>query len=97
MNKFKNKYIKYKNKYINLKGGQIQELDIHFYAHALLEEEASPFIGNYIDNVINHLKNILQNSDKIIILDYILYQIEINKYDLSKLIRISFYSKVNFK
>ena len=46
MNNYKNKYLKYKNKYINLKGGNPTELDIHFYAHVLLEEESSPFIGN---------------------------------------------------
>jgi hypothetical protein len=43
---------------------------------------SSPFIENYIYNIIKHLTNILQNKDKIIILDYILYQkkISLNKY-----------------
>jgi hypothetical protein len=97
---YKAKYLKYKNKYINLKGGQVQKLDVHFYAHALLEEESSPFIGNNIDNVIQHLTNILQYSDKIIILNYILFQIKLNhkikmnKYDLSNLKWM--YNKKNF-
>ena len=62
MNNFKNKYIKYKNKYINLKGGYPTELDIHFYAHVLLEEESSPFIGNSIQNVIDHFNAIVKNT-----------------------------------
>ena len=91
MNNYKNKYLKYKNKYINLKGGNPNKLDMHFYAHVLLEEESSPFIGNSIENVIDHLKNILEKYDsKIynyiinqIILNYILPE---NKYDLSNLV-----------
>ena len=61
MNIFKNKYLKYKNKYINLKGGQLNKRDLHFYAHALLEEESSPFTGNNIHNVIEYLKKIFPN------------------------------------
>ena len=90
MNNYKNKYIKYKNKYINLKGGQPDKLDMHFYAHALLEEESSPFTGNSIQNVIDHLKNILEKYNPKIY-DYIINQIILThdlsegKYDLSNL------------
>jgi hypothetical protein len=67
------KYIKYKNKYLKYKSRSTNiDYNIKFIIHALLDEEASPKIGNTIQDVINDYKKVLERTPYISFTDIII-------------------------